>query len=240
MATRPPPSSPRRRSSSLARRRPRARRAGDLAAGDRRLGGRGRAGVFAVFAAPVVLCGSADVRRLHDARRHRDPLRRSSTASLTHGDDLASVSGPRRTAPPWRPTSDSGYPPGAHAALARRQAARGHRRRLGLPAVPRLLAADLALTLSGCSQGVDPRRWRSAAVVALAAQPALVYAYALQGSVKELATRLARRRCSPRWCPAWRRTCREAPRRALPLALATRGARASSACRSRRGSRRCC
>ena len=46
----------------------------------------------------------------------------------------------------------------------------------------------LALSLVGLLNRVVESRWRRAAVAALAAQPALVYAFAMQGSVKELVT----------------------------------------------------
>ena len=46
----------------------------------------------------------------------------------------------------------------------------------------------LALSLVGLLNGIVESRWRRAAVAALAAQPALVYAFAMQGSVKELVT----------------------------------------------------
>ena len=50
------------------------------------------------------------------------------------------------------------------------------------------MAAALALALAGLLRGVVESPIRRAAVAALAAQPALVYSFALQGSIKELAT----------------------------------------------------
>ena len=50
------------------------------------------------------------------------------------------------------------------------------------------IAAALALSLVGLLNGIVASRWRRAAIAALAAQPALVYAFAMQGSVKELMT----------------------------------------------------
>ena len=68
-----------------------------------------------------------------------------------------------------------------------------------------------------------PRRPLRALVVFVAAQPALLYAYALQGSVKEIAAI---------WIivlvaaliPEWRRSCRDGPRRVIPLTIASAAA----------------
>ena len=147
--------------------------------------------VFGVFAAPVVLSGSATFLGytvLGDTAVHFALIDRIAS----HGPDLAGL-------PPssYRTTLEayfgSGYPLGAHAAL-------GAVRPLAFVDVAwvfqpflAFIAAALALT----HRRAAPRRrvaldGAPAAVAALAAQPALVYAYAAQGSVKELATALAR------------------------------------------------
>ena len=81
----------------------------------------------------------------------------------------------------------SGYPLGAHAALGAVRPLAGIDVAWVFQPFLAFIAAVLALTLVGLLAGSSPR-WRSAAIAALAAQPALVYAFALQGSVKELVT----------------------------------------------------
>ena len=142
--------------------------------------------VFLVFAAPIVLSGSATFAGytiLGDTAVHfvlADHIGE-------HGTDLAGL-------PPssYRTTLEayfaSGYPLGAHAALgAARQFAFLDVAWAFQPFLA-FVAAMLALTLVGLLRGTVRSPWRRAAVAALAAQPALVYAYAMQGSVKEIVT----------------------------------------------------
>jgi hypothetical protein len=142
--------------------------------------------VFAVFAAPIVLSGSATFAGytiLGDTAVHFVLVDHIGS----HGTDLAGL-------PPssYRSTLEayfaSGYPLGAHAAL-------GAGRQLAFLDVAwafqpflAFVAAMLALTLAGLLHGTVRSPWRRAAVAALVAQPALVYAYAMQGSVKEIVT----------------------------------------------------
>jgi hypothetical protein len=142
--------------------------------------------VFAVFAAPIVLSGSATFAGytiLGDTAVHFVLVDHIAS----HGTDLAGL-------PPssYRSTLEayfaSGYPLGAHAAL-------GAGRQLAFLDVAwafqpflAFVAAMLALTLVGLLHGTVRSPWRRAAVAALAAQPALVYAYAMQGSIKEIVT----------------------------------------------------
>jgi hypothetical protein len=142
--------------------------------------------VFAIYAAPTVLSGSATFAGytiLGDTAVHFALIDRIAE----HGSSLAGLEPSS-----YRETLEnyfaSGYPLGAHAAL-------GATRPLVFTDVawvfqPFLayVAAMLALTLAGLLNGVVRAGWRVAAVAAIAAQPALVYSYALQGSVKELAT----------------------------------------------------
>jgi hypothetical protein len=142
--------------------------------------------VFAVFAAPIVLSGSATFAGytiLGDTAVHFVLVDHIAS----HGTDLAGL--PRSS---YRSTLEayfaSGYPLGAHAAL-------GAGRQLAFLDVAwafqpflAFVAAMLALTLAGLLRGVVASPWRRAAVAALAAQPALVYSYAMQGSIKEIVT----------------------------------------------------
>lgn len=141
--------------------------------------------VFAVYAAPIVLSGSATFAGytiLGDTAVHFALVDWLSTHGSSFGE-LAPSS--------FRETLASyigaGYPLGSHAAL-------GALRPLAFTDVAwvfqpflAFLAAMLALTLIGLLRNVVRRGWRIAAVAAIAAQPALAYAYALQGSIKEVA-----------------------------------------------------
>ena len=142
--------------------------------------------VFAVFAAPVVLGGSASFAGytiLGDTAVHFVLADRIAT-------DGTSLSGLEPSS--YRQTLEayfaSGYPLGAHAALAAvRPLAFADVAWVFQPFLA-CLAAAFALTLVGLLETVVASPWRRAAVAALAAQPALAYSFAMQGSVKELAT----------------------------------------------------
>lgn len=142
--------------------------------------------VFGIYAAPVVLSGSATFAGytiLGDTAVHFVLVDRIAS----HGTDLAGLA-PSSYRTTLGAYFGSGYPLGAHAAL-------GAVRPLAFVDVAwayqpflAFIAAALTLTLCGLLRGVVYSRWRRAGVAALAAQPALVYGYSLQGSVKELAT----------------------------------------------------
>jgi hypothetical protein len=142
--------------------------------------------VFAVFAAPVVLGGSASFAGytiLGDTAVHFVLVDRIATEGT-------SLSGLEPSS--YRQTLEayfaSGYPLGAHAALAAvRPLAFADVAWVFQPFLA-CIAAALALTLVGLLQAVVASAWRRAAVAVVAAQPALVYSFAMQGSVKELAT----------------------------------------------------
>jgi hypothetical protein len=141
---------------------------------------------FAVFAAPVVLAGSASFAGytiLGDTAVH-------FVLADRIGSDGTSLSGLEPSS--YRQTLEAyfagGYPLGAHAALAAvRPLAFTDVAWVFQPFLA-CIGAALALTLVGLLQGVVASSWRRAAVAALAAQPALVYSFAMQGSIKELAT----------------------------------------------------
>jgi len=142
--------------------------------------------VFAIYAAPIILSGSASFAGytiLGDTAVHFTLIDRLAT----HGTDLAGLA-PSSYRETLENYFGSGYPLGTHAAL-------GAVRPLVFTDVAWLfqpflafIVAMLALTLVGLVRGVVGSGWRVAAVAAVAAQPALVYAYALQGSIKEVAT----------------------------------------------------
>jgi hypothetical protein len=142
--------------------------------------------VFGVYAAPVMLSGSATFLGytvLGDTAVHFTLIDRLAT----HGTRLADL-------PPssYRTTLEayfgSGYPLGTQAALAAVRPLAFIDVAWAFQPYLAFIAAALALTIVGLLRGVVRAGWRPAAIAALAAQPALVYGFAAQGSVKELAT----------------------------------------------------
>ena len=141
---------------------------------------------FAVFAAPVVLGGSASFAGytiLGDTAVHFVLADRIAS----EGTSLAGLepSSYRETLTAY---FSSGYPLGAHAGLAAVRPLSFADVAWVFQPYLAFIAAALALSLVGLLNGIVESRWRRAAVAALAAQPALVYAFAMQGSVKELVT----------------------------------------------------
>ncbi len=141
---------------------------------------------FAVFAAPIVLGGSASFAGytiLGDTAVHFVLADRIAS----EGTSLAGLE-PSSYRATLEAYFSSGYPLGGHAALAAvRPLAFADVAWVFQPYLA-FIASALALSLVGLLNGIVASRWRRAAVAALAAQPALVYAFAMQGSVKELAT----------------------------------------------------
>ena len=82
----------------------------------------------------------------------------------------------------------AGYPLGGHAALEVVTQLAFLDVAWALQPFLALSIGCLALTLYTLLSGVVGRGWRRAAIAAIAAQPALVYAYAMQGSIKEITT----------------------------------------------------
>ncbi len=142
--------------------------------------------VFAIYAAPIALSGSATFAGytiLGDTAVHFTLIDRIAE----HGTSLDGLA-PSSYQETLRNYLGSGYPLGAHAALAAlRPLAFADVAWLFQPFLA-FVAAMLALTLAALLRGVVRGGWRTAAVAALAAQPALVYAYSLQGSIKEIVT----------------------------------------------------
>jgi hypothetical protein len=142
--------------------------------------------VFAVFATPIVLSGDATFAGytvLGDTAVHFVLVDHIGS----HGTDLAGL-------PPssYRSTLEayfaSGYPLGSHAAVAAGRQLAFLDVAWAFQPFLAFVAAMLALTLAGLLRGIVRSPWRRAAVAAVAAQPALVYSYAMQGSIKEIVT----------------------------------------------------
>jgi hypothetical protein len=142
--------------------------------------------VFVVFAAPIVLSGEATFAGytvLGDTAVHFVLVDHIGS----HGTDLAGL-------PPssYRSTLEayfaSGYPLGSHAALAAGRQLAFLDVAWAFQPFLAFVAAMLALTLAGLLRGIVRSPWRRGAIAAVAAQPALVYSYAMQGSIKEIVT----------------------------------------------------
>jgi hypothetical protein len=143
-------------------------------------------GVFAVFAAPIVLSGEptlAGYGVLGDTAIQLIGIDRL----LEHGHGLGGLA-PSTYQAALHGYFDSGYPFGAQVAIgAVRPLVGADAAWIYQPGLA-FLVAMLALSLYWLTRQLVRSRWIGAAVAFVAAQPALVYAYALQGSVKELAT----------------------------------------------------
>jgi len=145
------------------------------------------AGVFGVYAAPVVLSGSATFlgyTLLGDTSIHFsliDWVMKHGHASVPGGVPSsfhAAVAGYIATA----------YPVGAHTALGAVRPLVGQDVAWIYQPYLALLAAFTALSIYAVLGRAIRQRWLLALAAFLAAQPGLVYAYALEGSVKEMAT----------------------------------------------------
>ena len=152
----------------------------------RPLAGRGRPRRLpASSAAPVLLSGHADLRRLHQARRHRHLVRADRPGDGTRPQ-------PRRPRTLQLPRDARIQPrrrlPDRRLHPLRHRAEAGRRRpRLGLPALPLLPRGDALAGRSGrSSAGCSRRAGLRALAVFVAAQPALLFGYALWGGVKEV------------------------------------------------------
>ncbi len=144
------------------------------------------AGVFATFAAPVVLSGEATFAGytlLGDTSIHFMLVDRL----MEHGHDAGGLPSSSYQAA-LASYFDSAYPLGAHAALGATRPLTGQDVAWIFQPYLAFLAAMTSLSLYALLAGVVEWRALRAAISFLAAQPALVYAYALQGSMKELAT----------------------------------------------------
>jgi hypothetical protein len=143
-------------------------------------------GVFAVFAAPVVLSGDATFAGytvLGDTSIHFILVDRL----MEHGRDLSGLPASSYKAA-LDAYFDTAYPIGAHVALGSVRPLVGQDVAWLFQPFLAMLAAMLSLALYSLLAGIVERRALRAAIAFVAAQPALVYAYSLQGSIKELAT----------------------------------------------------
>jgi hypothetical protein len=147
-------------------------------------------GVFAVFAAPVVFSGQpsfAGYTMLGDTSIHLI----GADALLEHGRDFSALPPSSYQAALNAYYGSAGYPSGGPVVVGALSRLVGQDPAWTFQPFLALLAAMLALSLYALiGRLVRPRPWR-AGIAFLAAQPALVLSYALQGSIKEIATAYA-------------------------------------------------
>ena len=144
--------------------------------------------VFAFYAAPVVMSGSATWTgyiKLDDTATWLALVDRA----LSHGHSLAGL--PQST---YRATLNAylvtGYPIGSFLPIGLGHALTGEDGAWLVNPWMAYLGATLALALHEIARltlGVRARPWRAVAVAAFAAQPALLYGYYLWGGIKEMA-----------------------------------------------------
>ncbi len=145
------------------------------------------AGVFAVFAAPVVLSGHATFAGytlLGDTSIHMI----GADALLTHGRDFSSLPPSSYEYSLVTYYGSSGYPSGGPTAVGALTSLVHQDVAATFQPFLTLLVALMALCLWSLFEPVVPSRPLRALLTFVAAQPALVLAYALQGSVKEIGT----------------------------------------------------
>jgi hypothetical protein len=144
-------------------------------------------GVLGVFAAPVVLSGHATFlgyTLLGDTSIHFI----LADWVIKHGQELPTSLPPSSYHAALQGYMSTAYPVGVHAALGSLRPLVGQDVAWVYQPFLAYLSAMTALSVYGLVGRLVPLRpWR-AAIAFLAAQPGLVYAYALEGSIKELAT----------------------------------------------------
>ena len=171
-------------------------------------------GVFAVFAAPVVLSGGATFAgyiKLDDTATYLAMTDRV----MAHGRSLAGLA-PSTYEATLATTLAIGYPTGSLMPLGIGHQLLSYDVAWLYQPYLTLLAALLALCLYAVLEGVLPSRPLRAAAAFVAAQPALLYGYALWGGIKELlgAMLLALLAALLPW------TIARGPRASLPFAAA--------------------
>ena len=180
------------------------------------------AGVFAVFAAPVVLSGEASFSGytvLGDTSIHFI----GADALLTNGRDFAGLPPSSYEFSLTAYYGANGYPSGGPTTVGALTTLAGQDVAWTFQPFLSLLAALMALALYELARPLVQSPRLRAAVAFVAAQPALVLAYALQGSVKEVGTVFAITLAFA-LVPAFARQAGESVRRVLPLVVAASAA----------------
>jgi len=171
-------------------------------------------GVFAVFAAPIVLSGRATFAgyiKLDDTATYLAMTDRV----MQHGRSLAGLT-PSTYEATLTTTLAIGYPTGSLMPLGIGHQLLAYDSAWLYQPYLALLAALLALALYGVLGGAIPSRPARALAAFLAAQPALLYGYALWGGIKELSGALLLALIGA--LVPWTLEQERGPRAALPLA----------------------
>jgi hypothetical protein len=143
-------------------------------------------GVFGVFAAPVVLSGDATFAGytvLGDTSVHFVLIDRL----MSHGHDLSGLA-PSSYRAALSSYFDSAYPVGAHVALGSVRPLVGQDVSAVFQPFLAFMSALTALTLYELAGSFVASRPVRALIAFVGSQPALVFAYSLQGGIKEIAT----------------------------------------------------
>jgi hypothetical protein len=144
-------------------------------------------GVFATYAAPVVLTGSATFlgyTLLGDTAVHFSLI----DWVMKHGHSAVPGGGPSSLHAALASYIATAYPLGAHTALGAMRPLMGQDVAWIYQPYLAVIAAFTALCIYAVLARAVAQRWLLALAAFLAAQPGLVYAYALEGSIKEMAT----------------------------------------------------
>ena len=173
-------------------------------------------GVFAVFAAPIVLSGRATFGgyiKLDDTATYLAMTDRV----MQHGRSLVGLA-PSTYEATLATTLAIGYPTGSLMPLGVGHQLLAYDSAWLYQPYLAFLAALLALTLYTVLEGTIPSRPARAGAAFLAAQPALLYGYALWGGIKELAGALLLALIAA--LLPWTLAPKRGPRAVLPLAAA--------------------
>jgi hypothetical protein len=175
-------------------------------------------GVFAVFAAPVVLSGQATFAGytvLGDTSIHfigADYL-------LKHGRDVGGLAPSSYEMSVYQHFRGAGYPSGGPTAVGAVRPLVAEDIAWVFQPFLAFLIATMALALYALLEGVVSSKSLRALITFVAAQPALVLAYALQGSIKEVGTAWAVALLAA-LLPVFAAQQSGGPRRSIPLAVA--------------------
>jgi hypothetical protein len=142
-------------------------------------------GVYLTTIAPVLFSGQATVSAYGLDTSEAFHLA-GIDWMLHHGRDFASLGGPSYTTLIVKGYFSVAYPTGAHGVIGGVAGLTGQDYAWIFQPSLAVMMAALALTLYWLARTFVPARWAAAAIAFVAAQPALVYAYELQGSLKEV------------------------------------------------------
>jgi hypothetical protein len=142
-------------------------------------------GVYLTTIAPVLLSGEATLSAYGQDTSEAFHLA-GIDWMLHHGRDFAALGAPSYTTLIIKGYFSVAYPTGAHTVIGGVAGLTGQDYAWVFQPSLAVMMAALALTLYWLARTLVPSRWAAAAIAFVAAQPALAYAYMLQGSLKEV------------------------------------------------------